>query len=156
MPAELQSVPHRPSSTSRRQAISRRRPNTIAFITYVLGTAEFVGTAGDKDCASAVEVSSKSHANVGTEDVCAIVGTEDSKSKTESEVSMTAKQLGPEGKRKHIMVGTEVNHDVGRWRRGAGIGKGGIRKQSAMEQMHMSTVHMKLRRSRHCMRTGQD
>ena len=57
-------------------------------------------------------MASAMHSKMESE-VCASVGTEMSKSKTESE-----------GKRKHIIVGTEAKHDVGRWRRSAGIGKG--------------------------------
>ena len=81
---------------------------------------------------------------MGTEGDCASVGTEVSKSKTESEVCASlgteASKTEPEvcasvgaevsngkteseGKRKRIIVGTVVKHDVGRWRRGAGIGK---------------------------------
>ena len=89
-PAELQSVPRRPSSTSWRRSISRQRPNTITTITYVLGTADAKQVLESEGIANVgTEVSTSRCSDLGSamqsemeSDICASIGTEVSKSKT--------------------------------------------------------------------------
>ena len=103
-PLVLESPHRRPFSTSRRRSASRRPAAHFITITYVLGTADDAKQVLESEVVKEIVGTQAYEANVVD-----LAGARQSKSKTESEVE----QVGPDGKRKHDIVGSEGKHDVG-------------------------------------------